>query len=122
MKIWQEFFCGECTGYFRVRLNMALNMGVEMVCPKCNHKHHRFIKNGVIFENGRDSNSAKEEICPPISAYSKEPFTAKMRDKSSQYRAGRDGAVIEKESDLNQRNPMADALIKERWFEIYGGK
>lgn len=117
MKVWQEFYCGECQGYFRVRLNMALNMGVEMVCPKCKHKHHRYIKDGVIYEHGRESNSAREEICPPLSAYSKEPLTARMRDK----KYARDGVKIESEKDLNERNPAADAMIKERWFELYGG-
>lgn len=117
MKVWQEFYCGECSGYFRVRLNMAITMGVEMVCPKCGHKHHRYIENGVIFERGRQSNSAKEEICPPLSAYSKEPLTANMRNR----KYARDGETIEKESDLNDQNPAAKAMIQERWFELYGG-
>lgn len=119
-KVWQEFYCGECQGYFRVKLNMALTIGVEIVCPKCKHKHHRFIKDGVIFENGRSDNSAKEEICPPLSAWSKEPLTQKMLQGSG-YGARRDGAKIEGEEDLNPRNPIADAMIKERWFELYGG-
>jgi DNA-directed RNA polymerase subunit RPC12/RpoP len=119
-KVWQEFYCGECSGYFRVRLNMALTIGVEIVCPKCKHKHHRFIKDGVIYENGRGENGAKEEICPPLSAYSKEPLTAKMKSATG-YGGRRDGVKIEKEEDLNTRNPIADAMIKERWFELYGG-
>lgn len=119
-KIWQEFYCGECKGYFRVKLNMALTIGVEMVCPKCQHKHHRFIKEGVIYENGRSYNGAKEEICPPLSAYSKEPLTAKMQSATG-WGDRRDGVKIEKEEDLNARSPIADAMIKERWFELYGG-
>jgi hypothetical protein len=119
-KIWQEFYCGECSGYFRVRLNMALNLGVKIVCPKCKHEHHRYIKDGVIYESGRENNSAKEEICPPLSAYSKEPLTQKML--ATGWRAKRDGVTIEKEADLNKRSPVADAMIKERWFELYGGR
>ena len=117
-RVWQEFYCGECQGYFRVRLNMSLNMGVEVVCPKCKHKHHRYIKDGLIYENGRSDNKAIEEICPPLSAYSKEPLTAKM--VKTKY--ARDGVRIEKEEDLNKRNQVADAMIQERWFEIYGGR
>jgi hypothetical protein len=63
----------------RVKLNMALNMEVEVVCPKCGHKHRRVIKDGQIFENGRYASSIKEEICPPPSAYSKEPWTTAMK-------------------------------------------
>jgi hypothetical protein len=116
-KIWQEFYCGECQGYFRVKLNMALTIGVEIVCPKCKHEHHRFIKNGVIFERGRSENGAKEKICPPLSAYSKEPLTRKM--ETTKY--ARDGVVIDKEGDLSERSPVAAAMMRERWFETYGG-
>lgn len=115
MKIWQEFYCNNCDGWFRVRLNMALNMSVKMICPNCQHEHHRHIDNGQIKDNGH-STTIKEEICPPKSAYSKEPLTAKAKKHA------RDGIKIEQESDLNKRNPVADAMIKERWFEIYGGR
>jgi hypothetical protein len=117
-KVWQEFYCGECQGYFRVKLNMALTIGVEIVCPKCKHKHHRFIKDGVIYENGRSEHGAKEEICPPLSAYSKEPLTAKM--EKAKY-GKRDGVVIDKEEDLSKRHPASEAMLRERWFELYGG-
>lgn len=120
-KIWQEFYCGECKGFFCVKLNLALTSGVEMVCPNCKHKHHRFIREGVIFETGRSDNEPKEEICPPLSAYSKEPLTAKMKNATG-FRSRRDGAKIEKEGDLNQHSLAAKALIKERWFDIHGTK
>lgn len=118
MKIWQEFYCGECKGYFRVKLNTAINMAVEMVCPNCGHEHHRYIKDGVIYENGRYGNEPKEKIYPPKSAYSKEAFTQKM----AQSKWARDGVVIKNEDDLNKENAAASAMIKERWFEIHGGK
>ena len=119
-RVWQEFYCGECSGYFRVKLNMALTIGVEIVCPKCKHRHHRFIKEGVIYENGRSTNGAKEEIHPTLSAYSKEPLTAKMKS-ATKWGDRRDGVKIEEEKDLNIKSPIADMMIKERWFESYGG-
>jgi hypothetical protein len=121
MKIWQEFYCGECDGYFRVRLNMAINMGVRMVCPNCKHEHHRFVENGVIYEKGRAAHDPKEKIYPPKSAYSKEPLTAKMATATSPWKR-RDGVKIESKEDLNQTNPVAASFVRERWFELHGGK
>lgn len=116
-KIWQEFYCGHCDGYFRLKLNIAINHEVEMVCPNCGHKHRRCIKNGIIYEQGRFQNNYKEEICPPKSAYSKEPLTKKMTEKDSWKK--RDGIVIEKPEDMSD-NPIAASIIRERWFELYG--
>lgn len=116
MKVFQEFYCGECKGYFTVKLNMALNQIVEIVCPNpnCKHKHKRSIQNGIIFENGREGGSSIEEIRPPFSSYSKEAKTEKMKSLSSYCK--RDGVVI-KDSNI-----IADSFLKERWFELYGGK
>jgi hypothetical protein len=93
---------------------MALNQIVEMVCPNsnCKHKHKRCIQNGVIFENGREGGSSIEEIRPPFSSYSKEPKTEKMKN----YHYKRDGVVID------DSNMVADSFLKERWFELHGGK
>jgi hypothetical protein len=113
-RVWQEFYCGNCNGYILVRLNMAINHVVEVVCPNCGHKHLRNIVKGVILENGRHGSNHKEEICPPKSAYSKTPHTKKV--------PSRDGTVIKKESDLDRANPASKAIIEERWFEIFGGR
>ena len=112
-KIWQEFYCNDCAGYFRVKLNVALNIRVEMVCPNCGRKHPRSIKNGLIVEAGHDA--ICEEILVPKSAYSKESLHAKMKGHE------RDGVMIEKEGDLNKRHPATDAILRERWLELYGG-
>ncbi len=112
-KIWQEFYCNDCDHYMRVKLNMALNISVKVVCPNCQRKHPRSIKNGIIVDDGCGSNG--EEILVPKSACSKESLHAKMRKNA------RDGLMISKEGDLNQRHPSSDAIIKERWFELYGG-
>ena len=49
-RISQEFYCGECSGYFVVRLNIALNHEAEIVCPNCGHEHCRVVRNGIITE------------------------------------------------------------------------
>lgn len=98
--IMQEFYCHECVGYFRVKLNIERDYGVEICCPSCGHLHHRVIEDGVIKENGtklkRHDNTPKEQIYPMKSSYSKEPITKKMKD-SSQWGAKRDAVVVEKE-------------------------
>ena len=125
--VWQEFYCGNCQGYILVKLNLALNMIVEVCCPGwhgddtsklCKHKHLRCIKDGRIFENGRKEGQCKEEICPPRSAYSKEPFTKHMRDvtQANAWKEKRDGAVIKDSNDL-----VRDAMMQEIWFEKFGG-
>lgn len=131
-KLWQEFYCQGCGGYFRVKLNIALNMFVDMHCPgkkedgtKCNRKHRRVIEDGRIkerFSDGRDrkSQSPTEEICPTIADYSKEPWTAKMKEAAEDFDFGgtsfpqycgkrREGVVIDKSMTLEQM---------ERWAEV----
>ena len=77
-KVTQEFYCNGCDGYFRVRLNIALDRNVVVVCPNCGHRHARGIKKGVIIEAyGKGDND--EEIWPPRSAYSKESLALKMK-------------------------------------------
>jgi len=113
-KRWQEFYCNDCHIYIRVRLNMALNVGVVVVCPMCCRKHPRAIVDGQIKETGHSDQN--HEICPPKSACSKEPWTKFMRNNTS----ARDGVEI-KESEIPPRDPASDAMIKELWFERYGG-
>lgn len=109
-KVFQEFYCGECQHYIRVRLNMSYNRTIWLVCPMCGHKHQRYIDKGTIYERGRyEHGDPVEDICPPKSACSKEPFTKKMRDSYSR----RDGAVIRTDADLARASVMID-----RWAEV----
>ena len=91
-RVWQEFYCtksgGGCGKYILIRLNMALNRTVEIVCPNCGHKHQRVIKNGVIKETGRFDNKPAEEICPPPSAVSDESIAKEGQGSE------RDAAII----------------------------
>jgi RNase P subunit RPR2 len=118
-RIWQEFFCGECKGYIRVKLNMSLNHEVEVVCPKCGHKHRRIIVDGEIHEKGRYQGSLKEEICPTLSAWYEEAWTEKMR-QARNFSDRRDGVRI-KESEVPTGHIQAQEILSESWFSRFGG-
>jgi len=105
-KIWQEFFCNDCSGYFRVKLNMALNCSVEMTCPECGRKHPRRIEKGIIYEGG--GGTAREEIRPPKSAYSKKAISnIKVH--------AREGVV------LKDSEKIGNNILRESWLERNGG-
>lgn len=110
-KVWQEFYCNDCDGWISIKLNVSINHSVQIVCPGpgCTRKHPRKIENGKIITGG---GTYGEEIYPPPSAYSKTP-----RAKGA-FRGSRDGIVLEED----KRDPMADALIKKRAMELWGGK
>lgn len=103
----QEFYCGECSGYFLVRLNMALNHGIMVCCPKCGHEHRRVIKDGVIYENGRYDSTVKEKVLTSMATYHKEPVTEQMKKAHSERSWGsrRDGITM-----------TDDQLM--RWLEV----
>jgi len=102
-RISEEFYCGECSGYFVVRLNIALNHEAEIVCPNCGHEHRRCIVNGQIFEHGRHSTNSKEKVLTTKANYSKTPVTQKMRDAhEKKYGSRRDGVLIDREPMLEQ--------------------
>jgi len=121
--VTQEWYCtksgGGCGGYITVNLNMAINGVVEMICPKCGHKHQRCIDNGVVKEQGRHTGKPTEEICPTIADYSKEPRSrrhARLKKvlngkKRRQYGKGaneRDGAVISSNKDIASQGFVDD--------------
>jgi hypothetical protein len=104
-KVCQEFYCGECRGYFMVNLNIAINHEVEILCPQCEHKHRRCIVDGTIFEQGRFATSSKEVIRPLKSTYAKDPLTKKMQDAAKGYGGRRDGI------------PVSPQMF-DRWLEV----
>jgi hypothetical protein len=110
-KVWQEFYCHRCPdggNYIMVKLNMALNYSVAVVCPMCGSKHERTVQNGVIFDRYKNGNF-KEEICPPKSACSKQPRHSKIK------RGARDGAVVKDKDDL-----VRDSIMQQIWMERFG--
>lgn len=115
MKIWQEFYCNECIGYFRVKLDTSINERIVMICPNCGHNHHRYIKDGHIVEYGDGTGREAVEVIVPKSAYSKEPFNKASRVNQ------RAGSVIDPES-IDFQHQAARAISKERFAELYGGR
>lgn len=113
----QEFYCGECNGYFVVRLNMALNHVVHVQCPECGHEHRRVIKHGVIYENGRYNESVVENIHTTKATYSKEPLTEKMRKAhdANSYSGRRDGVKLTNE----QLSRWAEVAQREKTGEQF---
>ena len=127
-KVWQEVFCtisgGGCGGYVLLKLNIALsNHRVKIICPKCKHEHFRIINEGLVTEKGRFTTDSFEEICPPLSAWSKEPRTPEMKTKivPQGYFEERDGIPI-KELELTGDEIQANAIMRESWADRFLGK
>lgn len=95
-RVSQEFYCGECDGYFLARLNMALNHEVLIQCPNCNHEHRRVVNEGTIYEQGRYATAYKEKLLPTMATYHKEPVTERMKKAHNQksWDERRDGATL----------------------------
>ena len=104
-KIAQEFYCNDCSGFIRVKLNLALNHRITVQCPKCSHQHPRVIVDGIIYETHPEVvSSYTEEICPPMSSYSKESILASPHS--------RDGVTL--------TEAVIDPAVRARWFERFG--
>lgn len=115
-RVSQEFWCdtggGGCGGYFVVRLNLALNHIVKLVCPGCGHEHQRKITAGVLVESGRYKSDPHETLRPTKAAYSKTPLTEPMRTAAAQHTR-----------PASQKNavPLTGAQLDEyrqRWLEV----
>lgn len=117
-RVYQEFYCatsgGGCGGFITVRLNMAIIGVVEIVCPKCKHKHQRKIKNGVLTDDGRYETNIKQEIIPVLAAWSK-----KAKHPESKKRVG---TTDERKAVVIEDDPIARAFLQDREFEIFGSK
>jgi len=119
-RIYQEFYCNDCTGYFGVKLNIALNYSVVVVCPNCGRKHPRTIKDGHIFEDTycpRGREKYVEEIVPPPSAYHKKPWTDEMKKAAKEKRGPREGVEIKE-----PRNEVEEShWLRRLWTDFHGG-
>lgn len=130
MRVSQEFYCatsgGGCGGFITFPLNMAINGIVEVVCPKCAHKHQRRIKDGVLTDDGRTSGSVNQEITPVLSAWHK-----KAQHPESKRRVGGDkervAVVIDpksraKKASEAESRAQAQAFLDESKFDRFGSK
>ena len=118
MRVAQEFYCaksgGGCGGFIIFPLNLAINGCVELVCPKCSHKHQRMIKDGVLTDDGRYRGKVTQEVVPTLTAWSK-----KAKHPESKKRVG---THKEREAVVIENDPIAREFLKDRWFEIHGSK
>lgn len=130
-KVWQEFFCNECVGYFRIKLCLGYDHSIHLHCPNCDHLHHRVVEDGRIKErfmsyNNPASGLPADEIFVAKSAYSKEPWTAAMEKRQASLKSepitggkiwdgAREGAEIKSQEDL-----IPNPFFRERWLETYG--
>ena len=128
--VWQEIHCttsgSGCGGFFIIKLDVALSGRVTMVCPKCQHRHERCIKNGQIVEEGRHNGDSQEDLCPTMAAWSATPRTKCMQDllKKKDWRKERDGAIIRGLEDFITPPEVdpAQVFVRESWTEKFLGK
>ena len=92
-----------------MRINPNLEMPVNLVCPHCKHEHPRYIKKGVLVEDGRFTTKATEEIIGLLPSYSTEP-KSNFR-KQNPFKKERDAIVFDKGQEY----------LAEAWFEHFGG-
>jgi hypothetical protein len=74
----QEFFCSQCRGYFRVTLNMALNLRIIVQCPKCGRQHERTIEDGQIKDVAKNHEITDVLLSVP-SSWSERPVFPLLR-------------------------------------------
>jgi len=109
MKLVQEIYCNDCSGYFRVILNTALNIAVKIKCPNCEREHERHIIDGKVYDKFMKTVNWKDVdvIIPMKSTYSKEAVFKKS------YPNMRDGMPF--------GDPLHD-IAQDSWNERYGDK
>lgn len=115
-KVYQEFYCrvsGEgCGGYITVKINMALDGPVKVICPKCKHEHERYIKGGKIVDDSSRGKKIVQELLPTLAAWSDKPrMNIDIKNGEHNKREFENGNAV-----------IIDPVMQERWFETYGGK
>jgi hypothetical protein len=90
---------------------MNLNFRIKVVCPQCGRQHPRVIKDGQIHEDYGYKGKYEEEICPPKSAYHKEPWTKARENR---------GGVPIKKKDVPKES-AEQYFLNSSWQEKHGG-
>jgi hypothetical protein len=101
-RVYQEFYCNDCDGYFGVKLNMAINVKALICCPNCGRQHPRCIINGEIHSYGDVPGNREEEIIVPKSAYHKKSEIKRMQE-ANKHGSSRNGVVVEHRSPDYER-------------------
>lgn len=105
-----------------VKLNDGLDdHRVEIVCPKCGHKHTRIIHKGVVSEQGRFDSKTTEEIHVPLAAWSKEPRTKEMKEHCGKnFQKEREGVVITEPLAIQPEHPevVARGFLRDLWSRV----
>lgn len=139
-KVYQEFYCaksgGGCGGYILVKVNMAINGVIKVICPKCKHEHGRIVQNGHIVESWAGQSHLKsrndkteQELIPTMAAYSLVPRTAsylKDIDKVQPAKKAKNG-FEDRHGDAERNCPvikeavdMGDPVLRESWLQKIG--
>lgn len=113
-RVTQEFYCassgGGCGGFVLVPINMSINHIVEVVCPKCGHKHKRMVKNGVLTEQGRDDHAPTEELCPTLAAWSKKARHPLSKKRVGKWDQEREAVIVDPFLDDLKMELLGDRL------------
>jgi predicted nucleic acid-binding Zn-ribbon protein len=65
----QELHCHNCNQYVQFNLDLEINGQHILTCPKCGHKHYRYIKDGKISDRrwGQDpSQDNSYQVTGPV--------------------------------------------------------
>lgn len=101
-KVRHEFFCTECSKYFDIKLNIALDGNYRIHCPNCQHVHYRSVRKGVITEDRFVKDDCKlliEDIVP-------------MRSSCRDYQT---------ETRLDQDH-VGEGFLHRLWVERFSGR
>jgi hypothetical protein len=70
----EEFYCGECVGYFNQKLRANVTGNFTIQCPECGHHHYRYIENGFITDRRCNDKADQLDIIIALKAkYRKTP-------------------------------------------------
>ena len=58
----QELHCHNCDQYVQFNLDLELNGKHVLNCPKCGHKHYRYIKDGKISDRRWGQDPSQQNV------------------------------------------------------------
>jgi DNA-directed RNA polymerase subunit RPC12/RpoP len=73
----QELHCHNCNQYVQFNLDLELNGKHILTCPKCGHKHYRYVYDGKISDRRWDQDPSQNNV------YNVSPFTVTYTSTST---------------------------------------